>query len=118
MILSSPARRAAQTAELVVQFAAFTAPIRFDERIYEASPLTLLYLLAETQNRYSRLLLVGHNPGLEGLIKILTGRLEAMSTAALAEIELNLESWSEISANRGNLKSVFRPKDEINFRVA
>jgi phosphohistidine phosphatase len=117
LILSSPARRAAQTAEAVKRAAGFSAAVKFDERIYEASPHALLYLLAETGDEFNRALLVGHNPGLEGLIKILTGKLEAMPTAALAEIELNIARWSEISPERGNLISLIRPKEEMNLRV-
>lgn len=113
LILSSPARRAAQTAEMIKESARFSAAVKFDERIYEASPLTLLYLLGETGNEISSLMLVGHNPGLEGLIKILTGKLESMPTAALAEIELNIEKWQEVSSNCGNPVSLIRPKEEM-----
>jgi phosphohistidine phosphatase len=117
LILSSPARRAKETAETVKRAANFSAAIKFDERIYEASPHALVYLLAETGNEFSRVLLVGHNPGLEGLIKILTGKLEAMPTAALAEIELNVENWSEISTDCGRLISLIRPKEEMKSRA-
>lgn len=113
LILSSPARRALQTAELVKQGGGLHAAFKFDEKIYEASPLTLLNLLAEIGNGFSSVMLVGHNPGLEGLIKILTGRLEPMPTAALAEIELNIARWNEISINCGNLKSLLRPREEM-----
>mgnify|MGYP000456888361 CR=1 FL=1 len=113
LILSSPARRAEETAALVKAHGEFSAPIRRDERIYEASPHALLYLLAETDDEPASLLIVGHNPGLEGLIKILTGKLEAMPTAALAVIDLDIEDWHEISANCGVLKSLTRPKEEM-----
>ncbi|HLM00171.1 MAG TPA: histidine phosphatase family protein [Pyrinomonadaceae bacterium] len=113
LILSSPAIRARQTASLVGEAAGFAAEIRCDERIYEARPQSLLYLLAETGDEFDSVLLVGHNPGLEGLIKILTGGGSSMPTAALAEIELNIDSWSKIAADAGKLNSLVRPKDKM-----
>ena len=113
MILSSPARRAGQTATMVKEAARFDAAIRFDERIYEASPISLLYLLAETEDQFDSILLVGHNPGMEGLIKILSGGILSMPTAALAQIELNVDFWSKIAAESGKLSFVVRPKDEM-----
>ena len=113
LILSSPARRARETTMLVSEAAGFEAEIRYDERIYEASPITLLHLLAETENEFDGVLLVGHNPGLEGLIKILTGGVVSMPTAALAEIALDIDYWNKIAADIGKLNSVVRPKDEM-----
>lgn len=115
-ILSSPARRAAQTAVTVKEAAGLDAEIRYEGRIYEASPNTLLYLLAESDDALDSVLLVGHNPGLEGLIKILTGGIQPMPTAALAEIELSIASWREIRAGSGKLNSIVRPKEEMKAR--
>ncbi|HEX8249475.1 MAG TPA: histidine phosphatase family protein [Pyrinomonadaceae bacterium] len=118
LILSSPARRARETATLVTEAAEFAAEIRYDERIYEASPLSLLYLLSETEDEFESVLLVGHNPGLEGLIKILSGGIQSMPTAALAKIELNIDFWSKIAAESGKLNFVVRPKDEMKSHGA
>jgi phosphohistidine phosphatase len=117
LILSSPARRARETAMLVRENGELAAEIRYHEKIYEASPTTLLHILAEAADEFSSVLLVGHNPGLEGLIKILTGGIQPMPTAALAEIELNIEQWSEISPDRGKLIFIIRPKDEMKSRA-
>lgn len=118
LVLSSPAQRARETATLVKQTAGFAAEIRYDERIYEASPISLLYLLAETPDEFAAVLLVGHNPGLEGLIKILIGGIQPMPTAALAEINLNIEHWREIASGCGKLNFIIRPKDEMEARHA
>jgi phosphohistidine phosphatase len=113
LIVSSPARRAQQTAEIVKTTAAFEAEIRFDERIYEASPLRLLEVVSGIEDRFSSAMIVGHNPGLEGLIRNLTGKIEPMSTAALAVVDLEIDSWSEIGRAAGTLRKLIRPKDEI-----
>ncbi len=111
LILSSPAKRAAQTAGLIKNAANLDGEIRFDEHIYEASPSRLLDVLAEQNDGFKSILLVGHNPGLENLIKVLTGEIQAMPTAALAIVNLEIESWKEISSSTGNLQTLIRPRE-------
>ena len=113
VIVSSPAMRAKQTAELVREAAGFEPEITFNERIYEASVSTLIAVITELDNEADRVLLVGHNPGAEGLIYYLNGEIAPMPTAALAIIELEIGSWAEIDGGRGTLKQVIRPKDEM-----
>ena len=36
-----------------------------------------------------------------------------MPTAGLAKIELNIDSWDEITSDCGRLEFLIRPKDEI-----
>ena len=112
LILSSPAKRAAQTAALIKQSAEISGEIQFDDRIYEASPGRLLEVIGEQNGKSESILLVGHNPGLEGLIKVLTGEIHAMPTAALAVIDLEINDWSEINPSTGNLRDLIRPKEE------
>jgi len=114
IILSSPAVRAMQTAQLVREAAKFSSDIHFDERIYEASPRTLLEVVSEIDDLCETAMLVGHNPGIEGFIRLLTGALEPMPTAALAVIDLDINYWNEIVDGCGQLRNVFRPRDEMN----
>ncbi len=109
-IISSPAKRAKQTAILVKEAAQNESAIDFDERIYEASPQRLLKVASETGDDKMSLLLVGHNPGLEGFIKLLTGETKEMPTAALAVIYLKIGRWAEIKANCGELQLLITPK--------
>ena len=112
MILSSPAVRAEQTAALVKTHSGSDAPLHFDERIYEASALALRQVLSELADSIDSVMIVGHNPGMEGLIRLLSGVIEAMPTAALAVIELRIDSWQELGSGSGLLLSVYRPKEE------
>jgi phosphohistidine phosphatase len=114
-VVSSPATRARQTAEIVCENAGLGISVNFDERIYEATHLTLFNLIREFADRYSRILIVGHNPGLESIVGILTGGYEQMPTAALAVIEINSPSWSEIEPSVNNLAEFFRPKALMRF---
>jgi phosphohistidine phosphatase len=113
IVLSSPAKRAKQTAILIKETAQIAGNIEFDERIYEASPFRLLQIISETSEKTESIMLVGHNPGLEGLIKILTGEPQSMPTAALAVIDLDAENWDEITSASGKLRAVICPKDDL-----
>ena len=111
LILSSPAKRAEQTAILVKEAAGFGEEIEFEERIYEASLARLLEIIREQNNRFESILLVGHNPGLENLIRALTGELQPMPTAALAVVDLETDKWSEVNSSTGKLRTLIRPKE-------
>ena len=111
LILSSPANRAKQTAALVKESAGIESEIQFDERIYEASLATLLEIVAGQNENAASVLLVGHNPGMEALVKFLSGKLEPMPTAALAVVDLETDKWSEINSASGSLRVLIRPKE-------
>lgn len=111
LMLSSPARRAEQTAVLVKEAGKINAEIQFDERIYEASPQRLVQVITELKTDTESLMLVGHNPGLEGLIRFLTGESQTMPTAALAVIDLTVQSWAEADSQCGTLRTLIRPND-------
>ncbi|MBX7171567.1 MAG: histidine phosphatase family protein [Pyrinomonadaceae bacterium] len=114
LIISSPAKRAKQTAVLVKETAQVEKAIQFEDKIYEASATTLLYLATEFSDKYETILIIGHNPGIEEFIRLLTGDYCSMPTASLAKILVNVDSWREIALNKGFLETVFRPKDLMN----
>jgi phosphohistidine phosphatase len=60
----------------------------------------------------NRVMIVGHNPGQESLVRELTGRDERFPTAALARIDLPIETWKELDLSvRGTLVHLWRPKE-------
>jgi phosphohistidine phosphatase len=63
-VVSSPAARARETAELALPEGTTVA---FDAAVYDATPGTLLSVL-DRHAAGGRTLLVGHNPGLEQLV--------------------------------------------------
>lgn len=113
VVISSPAERAKQTAKLVKDAGQFEAEILFDQRIYEAGSNNLLYIIGEIADEYDAAMIVGHNPGFEGIVRILAGEYRRMPTAALAVIELDIESWSTIKPDCGSLREILIPKEEM-----
>ena len=110
-VLCSPAIRARETAELALSAAEISANVVYDERIYEASPRQLLEVISEVDVNKSAVLLVGHNPGMEELLRALTCREEPMATGTLAKIDFNFDEWSRIGEDSGSLELIVRPND-------
>jgi phosphohistidine phosphatase len=98
LVICSPAVRARETAEIVLQSAELHADERFDERIYEASLRDLLQVVAKIPDEKQIAILIGHNPGLEELSAFLTGESRRMPACALVKIQLEIESWKDLSA--------------------
>lgn len=109
----SPAVRARQTLEIVLDSSRLEVEVRFDARIYMASPRALLEVLSQTEEERDQILLIGHNPGLEELLLKLTGEAQGMPTAALAKVAFGIEKWSEIEEAEGNLEWLVKPKDLV-----
>jgi phosphohistidine phosphatase len=112
LVLSSPAVRARETTGIVTTTARLAAELRYDERIYEADPLRLVHMISQIEDNFSFVLLVGHNPGIEELLSLLTGSSQHMPTAALAKIRFEgADEWSEISEAKAILDLTIKPKD-------
>lgn len=113
LILSSSAMRARETAELAAGHAEFRGAIELLDELYLAEPAAYVTALARRGARHERVMVVGHNPGLEGLVEQLTGRSEHLPTGGLVACDLPLENWADlnggVSASRAQ---VWRLKDD------
>ena len=90
LILSSPAMRAKTTAKYYHEV--LGGELRLDERIYEASLMSLIYLVQESLEKVDSLMIVGHNPGLTALNDRLTNKsIYNIPTAAVVGIEFEDE---------------------------
>ena len=111
LVLSSPAERARQTTQLVLEAAGLKTEVRYDERIYEASAARLFEIVSQIDEEAGMVMMVGHNPGFEELLETLTGEASSLSTAALACIELDSEKWSKVKAGENRLAWLVKPKE-------
>jgi phosphohistidine phosphatase len=118
-VIASPARRVAQTIDEVGESFGPLQP-EYEPRLYLASIETLIELLHATPESVDRLLLIGHNPGLELLALALSGgsdnRLRGeievkYPTGTLAEIELDVAGWWQVDAGMGRITRFIRPRD-------
>ena len=110
LILSSPAERAKQTVEAVVKAAHLPLIPQFVDTIYGASLQELLTIIRGLPDTTDCVLMVGHNPGFEELVSLLTGTERHMSTAALAHIVFEEGDWENIGHKPGELAWFVVPK--------
>jgi phosphohistidine phosphatase len=107
LVLSSPALRARETAELVLQTANMPINIRYDQRIYDAADARpLLDLITEIADEHKTVLLVGHNPTIEELLRLLTKQMKHLSTASLAKITSKAQNWQQLAETTLHLESL------------
>jgi len=75
----------------------------------------LRYAQERTEATLSRILLVGHNPGMEDLVNKLnrlSGQREPFPTAALAVFELDIASWRKLELGvPTKLQNLWRPRE-------
>lgn len=112
LILSSTAKRARKTAKKVAAQCGYDADIRQIPDLYLASPQAILKAIRGVPDGCRRVMVVGHNPGLEEFLEVLTERAERLPTAALAEVDVPIEKWCQLDdRTRGDLRNYWLPRE-------
>lgn len=111
-VLCSPAARARETAELVVESNHDSPPpvLHFDDRLYLANPATLSSVVCSAPDTCDSVLVIAHNPGMEEWLADLSGCQVKFSTAALARVQLDIGRWTDISEHCGQLQWFVTPR--------
>jgi phosphohistidine phosphatase len=107
-IITSPARRAAETAEAVASAIGAGAPVPSDA-LYEADVTDLVRLVQSLPDEVASAMIVGHNPLLEELANTLLPRgsqLEHLATAGLAHLDFDVVRWSDVRVGSGHLTGI------------
>lgn len=95
-ILCSPAKRARETAEAVAKACQFSGEIIFNDNLYPGDPAAYMDAIQILPEDADSIMIVSHNPGLEEFITALTGESVTLPTAALAQLSIHIDSWTEI----------------------
>jgi len=111
LIVSSTATRARDTAVRVAEACRYQGEIVLDPRLYHASPGDWKDVLRSLPDSHYRVLCVGHNPGLEELLRKWTGDIVEMPTAAIAVADIHATNWSDYDRRSVSLSAVYRPKE-------
>jgi phosphohistidine phosphatase len=112
LILCSSAVRARETVRLATENCDYTGEIQIRDDLYAFKPDPFLDALAQLDDRFSSVMLVGHNPAMEELVAGLTGDFHPLPTAALVRINLPVEHWKMASFGiHANLEGIWRPKE-------
>ena len=98
LIVSSPAVRAKETTDGIIEAAGFNGPYQVDNRLYGTGPDTYMSVIQELPQTAEKVMLVGHNPIMEETLALLClgnpdVSIVRMPTAALACLEAEADDW-------------------------
>jgi phosphohistidine phosphatase len=111
-IVCSAAARARETAERVAEAAGYDGEILSLEQLYGAEPSEYLAALRAVPHQVERALLIGHNPGVEDLLELLTGQWERLPTAAIAHLHVPADRWVYVrSGELAQRVHIWRPRE-------
>jgi phosphohistidine phosphatase len=119
LILCSPAVRARQTLDLVLPLLTGTPTVEYEEAFYLAAPSALLARVRKIGAKVHHVMIVGHDPGMQGLAMDLAGTGDAETlaslagkfpTAGLAVIRFKAREWGKIGPAKGHLELFMTPK--------
>ncbi|MFL5332746.1 MAG: SixA phosphatase family protein [Geminicoccaceae bacterium] len=120
LVLCSTARRAVATWRLAAAELGEPPPLQYDDGLYLASPDRIVEVIAARGEGASRVLVVGHDPGMHKLAVRLavTGEQTPRSTlaakfptAGLALIVFATDDWRQLSTQGGELRGFWRPRE-------
>jgi phosphohistidine phosphatase len=119
LVLCSPAVRTRKTLDLVLPHLSGTPTVVYEEAFYLAAPAVMLARLRKVEGKVRRVLVIAHDPGMQGLAVELAGSgdpkaLQAIAakfpTAGLAVLSFNVGEWAKIRAGKGRLELFVTPK--------
>ena len=103
-VLCSSAVRAQETVRLAAEAGGWSCPVGIAPELYAASATDVLDRVRREPDDAETLLLAGHEPAWSEVASELIGGGELrFPTAAMARIDLYVDSWSEIGRGRGEL---------------
>jgi len=117
LIVSSPAKRALSTARNIAkELDCDVSDIVSDENLYFSGIGGMRSVLEELDDRYQKVMMVGHNPAMTMLMNILGNTSVAnMPTCAIAVIGFDIASWADLYSADGDLLGYDFPKGSGSF---
>lgn len=119
LAIVSTAKRTQQTWITATHAGQFSSVKADESRIYESAAGDLLEVVREQDPSHSRIMLVGHNPGMERLAAWLIGDGDPAALArlqrefvvgGLAVIDFTVRAWSELDVQSGHLERFETPE--------
>src|SRR6266576_1084749 len=111
LILSSPARRALKTAEIIAKKLNYKLKdIAVDDRLYASAADDLLRVIHKLDDKLERVMLFGHNTELTELAHRLSSELTHMPTCAVAAFTFDAKSWTNVGRDKPAKVALDYPK--------
>ncbi|MFJ2717551.1 SixA phosphatase family protein [Streptomyces sp. NPDC087437] len=120
LALCSTTTRTRETWKLAVHELPHRPKTVYEERVYDASPGELITVLNETPDDVRSVILIGHNPGIQGLAEVLSGSAEGdarermsrrgFPAAAFAVVSFD-GSWKALEPGVATLLDYWAPSE-------
>lgn len=112
-LVSSPANRAMQTAEVIHDKISSKKEIVTDKEIYNARSATLLRIIKKFNSSFKTVMLVGHNPSFTSLLDTLCeANIKNIPKGGIVGIKLKVDAWSNVDKKCGTLMFFDSPKNK------
>lgn len=111
LILCSTAARARQTSDALLETLEQTVDVAWLDSLYLAESRAIRDIVRKT-GRGGRVLVIGHNPGLEDFVAAVCGGKSLsvhLPTSALAVVALRVSEWTELAFGSGQLLGLLTP---------
>ena len=110
LVITSSAVRAKQTLQLSIEAGAWKCDVKEDEKIYKEDTGAVIEIIKSISNKYSNVMLVGHEPKWSSLTSILIGGGQVnFPTACMSKIEFDVNNWEYVDHRPGLLKWLLQP---------
>ena len=111
LVITSSAVRARTTAELAIEAGDWGARLQVTDSLYGTGPDGVLNVIGGVSDDIDRLMVVGHQPTLGGLVATLSGGNVAVKTATVVILDLYLgRSWQSDTPPHGEIIAVLQPR--------
>jgi phosphohistidine phosphatase len=98
LIISSPAKRAKQTAKRIADVLGYQKDdIKYIDKLYHCIPAVFEEVIYETDNSKQTMFIVAHNPGITDFVNELSDKFQTdnMATCAVVGVKIEAEEWSD-----------------------
>jgi phosphohistidine phosphatase len=111
LVLCSSALRARETVRLAAEAGGWSCPVKKMRELYQTTPEGILEVIRGCESSVDRVLLAGHEPNWSLLLGGLVGGATVkFPTAAMARVDVDVTSWSNVDFGGGSLIWLVTPK--------
>jgi len=112
-VMSSPALRAIETANIVIDELKLSLHSQLCKKFYPGRVNGIIDEIAEVTKSFNHLLILGHNPALTELVNELTSDFEIdwLPTSGMVTMEFDINGWQYILGSKGRCVHYVVPKE-------
>ena len=99
VIVSSPAIRAQETADIIKKEIGFFGEIIYNKKIYNATTDKITEVIHRLSHDLECVFIVGHNPGLNEIVHELMGDFVHLGTCSVFGLQFASEKWQDLGTS-------------------